>query len=116
MLFKGGRIISPAEKIDKVGDLLVKDFQISAMDENIVPSEGTLIIDATDMVISPGFIDIHCHLREPDSNIKRPSLQEQRQLQREDSQLYAPCQIQIPLWIHEQRLISLCVKPRKRVQ
>ncbi len=65
VLFKGGRIISPIEKIDRVGDLLVKDSQISVIDKHIVPSEETLIIDAAGMVISPGFIDIHCHLREP---------------------------------------------------
>ena len=70
VLFKGGRIISPAEEIDKVGDLLVKDSQISAIDKNIVPSEGTLIIDAADMVVSPGFVDIHCHLRELTKNMR----------------------------------------------
>ena len=61
----GGRILDPSQDLDFVGDLLFVDGRIAAVDRSIDPPEGAEIVDATDLVVSPGFIDLHSHLREP---------------------------------------------------
>ena len=48
-----------------VGDVLIRDGRIAAVELSIDPPEGAAVIDAGGMVVSPGFIDLHCHLREP---------------------------------------------------
>ncbi len=65
LLIKSGRIIDPMQGIDKTADLLIKEGAIDSIEENIDPQEGTDLIDAQGKIVSPGFIDLHCHLREP---------------------------------------------------
>ena len=65
MVISGGRIIDPAEGVDMVGDVLVEDGRIARVERGIAPPEGAQVIDAGGMVVCPGFIDIHCHLRDP---------------------------------------------------
>ncbi len=70
VLIYGGRIIDVAQGIDQLGDLIIKNGEIAAMTKGTNPidkyeSETALKIDATGLIITPGFIDIHCHLREP---------------------------------------------------
>ena len=48
-----------------VGDVLIRGGEIAAVELSIDPPEGAAVIDAGGMVVSPGFIDLHCHLREP---------------------------------------------------
>ena len=67
ILIKGPRIIDPGRGVDEVGDILVRDGNIlatGAISADDIP-EGGEIIQAAGLVASPGFIDIHCHLREP---------------------------------------------------
>jgi dihydroorotase len=67
LVIQGGRIIDPGQKLDKVGNLLVSKDKISKIDQ-IEPSASPQIpniIDATGLIVCPGFIDLHCHLREP---------------------------------------------------
>ena len=68
ILLTGGRVIDPANGRDGVFDLLIANGEIKAFDRNI-PAEtladGARVIPADGMVVSPGFIDIHAHLREP---------------------------------------------------
>lgn len=64
LLLKGGRIIDPAQNIDMIADLLVEDGKIAAMEKNI-DDQDALIKDVTGMIVAPGLVDIHCHLREP---------------------------------------------------
>jgi len=64
MLIKGGRILDPANRIDMVGDVLIEDGLI----KEVAPSlnlDGGEIFDARGLVVCPGFIDMHVHLREP---------------------------------------------------
>jgi len=64
ILIKGGRIVDPANERDVKGDLLVSDSKIEKIGKNIkVKADRT--IDAAGLVVAPGFIDIHVHLREP---------------------------------------------------
>ncbi|MGH9552080.1 MAG: dihydroorotase, partial [Terriglobales bacterium] len=66
LLIKGGRLIDPAAKIDAPMDVLLRDGQVA----EIAPpgkTRGTAHdkFDARGLIVSPGFIDLHVHLREP---------------------------------------------------
>jgi dihydroorotase len=57
----GGRVLDPANDRDEVADVLIEDGHIV---ENASTQEET-VIDAGGYIVSPGFVDLHCHLREP---------------------------------------------------
>lgn len=66
ILIKNGRLIDPAQKIDGAFDVLVEDgkvSQVAAM--GVIKSDNAKVIDAKGLIVSPGFIDLHTHLREP---------------------------------------------------
>ena len=69
ILLRGGRIIDPSQGRDETGDLLVTDGRIEAQGRlGDVRRDGAAapeVIDCAGQVVSPGFIDVHCHLREP---------------------------------------------------
>ncbi|MBI4285603.1 MAG: dihydroorotase [Chloroflexi bacterium] len=66
ILIKNGRIIDPGRGFDRVGDLLITDGKTSWVGGEIAPPQsGYDIINAWGMVICPGFVDLHCHLRQP---------------------------------------------------
>ncbi len=69
LLLKGGRIIDPAQKLDKVGDVLVADGVIAAVGGSI-EAQGAEVFDAAGLVVAPGLIDMHAHLREPGQEAK----------------------------------------------
>ncbi|MBQ2800686.1 MAG: dihydroorotase [Lachnospiraceae bacterium] len=64
ILIKNGRIIDPMSNRDEVADLYVEDGIVSQVGKEI-EREAERIIDATDLLVMPGFIDLHVHLREP---------------------------------------------------
>lgn len=68
LLLKNGRIIDPAHRRDEIGDLWVRDGKIVAAASDLA-SDFTEI-DCTGLVISPGLIDLHVHLREPGQSAK----------------------------------------------
>jgi dihydroorotase len=67
ILISGGRILDPGQGTDKVADLLISKGKIAWIgDKGTAPSHSDLkTIDAAGLVVCPGFIDLHCHLREP---------------------------------------------------
>jgi dihydroorotase len=67
LLISGGRIIDPSQEIDKAADLLVSKGKITWIgDKGTAPAQTDLkTIDAAGLIVCPGFIDLHCHLREP---------------------------------------------------
>ena len=65
VLVKGGRIVDPAQGMDERGDLLIRDGVVAAIQTEIASPDGARVIDAAGLVVCPGFIDLHCHLREP---------------------------------------------------
>lgn len=64
LLLKGGRIIDPAQNIDMVGDILVQGGRIAEVGAKIEAQDAE-ILEAKGLVVAPGFIDLHTHLREP---------------------------------------------------
>ncbi len=62
-LIKNGRVIDPANGIDKLADILIKNGRIAQIGKNLKVKGKT--IEAEGMFITPGLIDIHTHLREP---------------------------------------------------
>ncbi|MBI4295932.1 MAG: dihydroorotase, partial [Chloroflexi bacterium] len=66
LLIRGGHIIDPAQAIDEVGSLLIDEGLIAWLDKEAeMPVVGCEVFDARGLVVCPGFIDLHCHLREP---------------------------------------------------
>ncbi len=66
ILIKGGRILDPGQGLDRIGDLLITDGKITRFgDKGAIPPEGFHALDANGLIVCPGFIDLHCHLREP---------------------------------------------------
>jgi dihydroorotase len=64
LLIKNGRVIDPASGWDAPADVLVDDGRIAAVRPGIEAGDAELF-DAAGMVVAPGFIDMHVHLREP---------------------------------------------------
>jgi dihydroorotase len=63
-LIKNGRVIDPASGFDQVADLALENGRIAALGVNLDFANAE-VYDATGLIVSPGFIDIHVHLREP---------------------------------------------------
>lgn len=65
LLIWGGRIIDPGQEIDKTGSLLIKEGNIVWLGDGTPPDDDYAVLDAKGLIICPGFIDLHCHLRQP---------------------------------------------------
>jgi len=64
LLIKNGHVIDPANKLDKKLDVLVENGKIAEVGNNI-KAKADQVIDAKGLVVAPGLIDMHVHLREP---------------------------------------------------
>ena len=64
LLVKNGRVLDPANRVDRPSDVLIEDGRVAAVEPRIELRE-VQVIDAKGLVVVPGFIDIHVHLREP---------------------------------------------------
>lgn len=64
LLIKGGRIINPATNLDEIKDLLIVDGIVKKIEDGI-KEEADRVIDARNLWVTPGFIDLHVHFREP---------------------------------------------------
>jgi len=66
LLIKGGHLIDPAARIDAPMDLLLKDGRVAEVaPPNKIKGTGGEKFDARGLIVAPGFIDLHVHLREP---------------------------------------------------
>lgn len=65
VLLTGGRVLDPSQNLDVVADLLLDDGKIVAYGGNIGRPDDALVVACEGLIVSPGFIDVHCHLREP---------------------------------------------------
>lgn len=64
LLIKNGHVVDPASGVDDKRDLLLEDGKVAAVDKKIDKAEAE-IFDAAGLIVAPGFIDLHVHLREP---------------------------------------------------
>jgi dihydroorotase len=64
LLIKNGRVLDPATRTDALLDVLLDGDRISRVGANLSAPEAE-VFDATGLIVAPGFIDLHCHLREP---------------------------------------------------
>jgi len=67
LLIRGGRVVDPAQGIDGVHDVLVRDGLVAAVGHEGAQPVGRAdeTIDAAGLVVCPGLVDMHVHLREP---------------------------------------------------
>ena len=66
VLIRGGRVIDPRNKVSGVRDLFLRDGRVAEVSERPIPTDrATKVIDAAGRWVTPGFIDLHAHLREP---------------------------------------------------
>jgi dihydroorotase len=71
MLIRGGHLIDPANKVDAPRDLLIEDGRVAAMGAKLdVDPKNAEIIEASGLIVTPGLVDIHVHLREPGQSYK----------------------------------------------
>ncbi|MFC2163488.1 dihydroorotase [Acidobacteriota bacterium] len=64
ILIKNGRLVDPVSNTEDKRDILIEKGKIAQV-ENTISTKADKTIDATDLVVAPGFIDMHVHLREP---------------------------------------------------
>lgn len=65
LVISGGHVIDPASGVDGVGDVVIEDGRIAAVGPAGIAVEPAEIIDAAGLVVAPGFVDLHTHLRDP---------------------------------------------------
>jgi dihydroorotase len=64
LLLKGGRVVDPAQGIDATLDVMISDDSIEEVGPRVQP-RGAQVVEVKGLVVCPGFIDVHAHLREP---------------------------------------------------
>src|ERR1700689_2435891 len=64
LVIRNGRVMDPASGLDAVRDVAVKDGRIAAIGDDLA-LPGAAELDASGLIVAPGFIDMHVHLREP---------------------------------------------------
>jgi len=69
-LIRNGRVVDPSQGLDGFVDLLLEDGEVAVIGERLEAPQQTEVVDATGLVVAPGFIDIHVHLREPGQEYK----------------------------------------------
>ena len=72
LLITGGRVIDPAQRFDAVADVLIRDGKVAAVGADVASQAPPSIerLDAHGLIVCPGLIDLHVHLREPGQGAK----------------------------------------------
>lgn len=65
LLLVGGRLLDPSQSLDGPGDVLVREGRIAALGHVAETPEDVERVEVQGLVVAPGFIDLHVHLREP---------------------------------------------------
>jgi dihydroorotase len=70
LLIQGGRIIDPSQGIDYIGSLLITEGKIAWVGEGLPAVTEYAVLQADGLIVCPGFVDLHCHLRQPGNEEK----------------------------------------------
>ena len=70
ILIKNGRVIDPAQNLDEVCDVLIRDGRIAGIGANLSGADDAQVLAADGLVVAPGLIDIHVHHRTPGQEYK----------------------------------------------
>jgi dihydroorotase len=65
IVLRGGTIVDPSQGMHGVGDVLLRDGNVAECGSGIGTPDDADVIDCTGLIVAPGFIDVHVHLREP---------------------------------------------------
>ena len=65
IVLRGGRVVDPSQKIDDALDVLLVDGTVGRVAASLDAPEGARVVDCSGLVVTPGLIDVHVHLREP---------------------------------------------------
>jgi dihydroorotase len=65
VLLSGGRVVDPGQRLDATLDVLLADGSVAEVGEGLGAAESAQVIDCTGLIVTPGLIDVHVHLREP---------------------------------------------------
>jgi dihydroorotase len=67
LLLRGGRIVDPSQRMDAIGDVFLAGDKIESLGATVdVGSRDDVdVVECAGLIVAPGFIDVHCHLREP---------------------------------------------------
>lgn len=65
LLIRGGRVVDPSVGVDAIRDVWVKDGLIQRVGEKLDVPEGATLMEAQGLIVAPGLVDMHVHLREP---------------------------------------------------
>jgi len=65
LLIPNGRLLDPGQGIDETGSLFISEGRIGWLSQGKLPRTDYDILDARGLIVCPGFIDFHCHLRQP---------------------------------------------------
>lgn len=66
LLVKGGYVVDPSTGLDQICDVLISNGRITAVGESLTtPEDHCSVLDATGLIVAPGLVDLHVHLREP---------------------------------------------------
>jgi dihydroorotase len=65
VLLTGGRVVDPSQNVDEPRDVLIVDGRIEAVDRGITGPDDAERLDVAGLVVTPGLVDVHVHLREP---------------------------------------------------
>lgn len=65
LVIRGGRVIDPVSGVDQVGDVVIENGRIAAVGPTGIAAEPAEVIDAAGLMVAPGFVDLHTHLRDP---------------------------------------------------
>jgi dihydroorotase len=75
LLIKGGLVVDPAQSLSAPRDLLIEDGKVTTLEPTgTIAADGRRVIDASNLVVTPGLIDMHVHLREPGEEYKETIL------------------------------------------
>ena len=100
LLLSGGRVMDPANRLDTLADVLIDQGKIAAVGPTAAAQAppGTLVLDVTGLVVCPGLIDLHVHLREhwPDGQRKHHRHGNRRRPRAAGSPPWYACRIRPP--------------------